>query len=42
VLPGPEPIGQLSGPLLLLAFALVILAIRFRLGVPLPVRRRTA
>jgi lipopolysaccharide export system permease protein len=42
VLPAPEPIGQLSGPLLLLAVALIVLAVRFRLGVPVPLRRQTA
>jgi hypothetical protein len=42
VWPGPDPIGPLSGPLLMLAAALVLLAIRFRLGVPLPLRRRAA
>ena len=42
VWPGPDPIGPLSGPLLLLAAGLVLLAIRFRLGVPLPLRRRSA
>ena len=42
VLPGPEPIGPLSGPLLLLACALVLLAIRFRLGIPMPLKRGAA
>lgn len=40
-LAAPEPFGPFTGPLLLLAAALLIFAVRFRLFLPPPIRRRS-